>query len=250
MNIVIYADEGVSTFSLQETLATFRELLPHATVEPITHPFVALGNWIEQTDLLIIPGGRDIPYDRLLKGKGTDNIRRFVENGGKFLGICAGAYFAAKEVIFEKGTDLEVHEPRDLQFFPGSAVGTLFPTRPFAYGLESGAHAPSIRIEDELIPLYYNGGCYFAEAKTHPVKILGTYADFNDEAAIISCQIGQGIALLSGVHFEVRSSALLRENTPQVVRKTLEQSENKRKNFITKILSHFMTSNCSNDLGC
>lgn len=236
MNILIYADDGVSTFSLQETLGTFRETLPEATIEPITHPFLAAENWMKHTDLLIIPGGRDIPYDRLLKGRAVENIRRFVENGGKFLGICAGGYFGAKEVVFEKGTDLEVHETRDLQFFPGSAVGTLFPTRPFVYGSESGAHAPSIRLGDELVPLYYNGGCYFADAKAHPVKILGTYADYKDEAAIVSCHIGKGVALLSGVHFEVRPSTLLRENTPQDVYERLIQSESKRKDFIITIL--------------
>ncbi|MCP5489863.1 MAG: hypothetical protein H7A42_01950 [Chlamydiales bacterium] len=105
-----------------------------------------------------------------------------------------------------------------------------FSTRPFAYGSER-AHAPSIRIEDELIPLYYNGGCYFAEAKTHPVKILGTYADFDDEAAIISCQSGKESPF--SVEFISRCAlrALLRENTPAEVRETLAHSENKRKKF-------------------
>ncbi|MCP5489864.1 MAG: hypothetical protein H7A42_01955 [Chlamydiales bacterium] len=65
-------------------------------------PFVALGNWIEQTDLLIIPGGRDIPYDRLLKGKGTDNIRRFVRKRRKVFRHLCWSLLCSKEVIFEK----------------------------------------------------------------------------------------------------------------------------------------------------
>jgi hypothetical protein len=33
--------------------------------------------------------------------------------GGRYLGICAGAYFAAKEVVFEKGTEMEVTGARE-----------------------------------------------------------------------------------------------------------------------------------------
>jgi len=73
MTILIYADEGVSTFSLQETLATFRKLLPHASVKPITYELVSAGGWEENAILFIVPGGRDIPYDRHLKGKGVEN---------------------------------------------------------------------------------------------------------------------------------------------------------------------------------
>jgi len=236
MNILIYADEGVSTFSLQETLATFKALIPQATIEPITHEWVAKGKWQEHTTLFIMPGGRDIPYDRRLKGRGVENLKQFVHEGGKFLGICAGAYFAAKEVIFEKGTKLEVHETRDLHFFPGSAIGTLFQFRPFDYGSESGAHAPLIKLQDETLPFYYNGGCYFAEAHDHPVKVIGTYADHDNKAAIISCEVGKGKALLSGVHFEVRPSALFKENTPPEVCFPLAESEKRRQNFLQTIL--------------
>ena len=34
------------------------------------------------------------------------------------------------------------------------------------------------------------------------VKILGTYSDKNNLPAIIKCNVGKGIAILSGVHFE------------------------------------------------
>lgn len=164
MNTLIYADVGVSMSSLRETLITFRQLFPSSSIKLISHKLVKTGGWENTTSLFIIPGGRDIPYNRYLKGEGTSLIKQFVKNGGKFVGICAGAYFAAAEVMFQKGTKLEVHEKRELQFFPGPAIGTLFPSRPFSYGLETGAHAPLIHIQEEVLPLYYNGGVIFQQS--------------------------------------------------------------------------------------
>lgn len=226
MSILVYADDGVSPFSLQETLATFRKLFPHDQVKSVTRDLVCDQPWQEETTLFIIPGGRDVPYDRNLRGVGTKQIRHFVENGGAFIGICAGAYFASREVIFEKGTSLEVHETRELQFFPGAAIGTVFPSHRFEYGTERGAHAAPVQFEETLLPLYYNGGCYFSQAASHPVKVLGTYQE--GEAAVISCKVGKGKALLSGVHFEVRPDALVKENSPSDVCKTLIQTEERR----------------------
>ena len=94
----------------------------------------------------MIPGGRDRPYQASLQGEGVQAIkciavqcsakkciaahckavqcstlqciavlslvqlytRQFVESGGSYLGLCAGAYFAAARVSFQPGTDLQV----------------------------------------------------------------------------------------------------------------------------------------------
>ena len=45
--------------------------------------------------------------------------QEFVENGGSYLGICAGAYFACDYIEFDKNGPLEVVGPRDLKFYPG-----------------------------------------------------------------------------------------------------------------------------------
>ena len=39
---------------------------------------------------IVFPGGRDSPYHDKLKGPGNKLIRRFVESGGWYLGLCAG----------------------------------------------------------------------------------------------------------------------------------------------------------------
>jgi uncharacterized membrane protein len=37
---------------------------------------------------------------------GVRRVRDFVEKGGGYLGLCAGAYFAASSIEFEKGSSL------------------------------------------------------------------------------------------------------------------------------------------------
>lgn len=235
MKVLIYADEGVSSFSLQETLKTFRKL--YANVETIDHVGLIDTDWEKEAGLLIIPGGRDIPYDRKLRGKGTAKIRKFVEEGGSFLGICAGAYFACSEVIFEKGTSIEVHETRDLSFFSGAAVGTLYPHSPFTYDSEEGAHPSEVSVEDEALHLYYNGGCTFQNAEETPgISILARYKDAGHQPAIISCRVGKGKALLSGVHFEVSPKSLEEEGSPSSLIDPIKRSNTKRKALITQLM--------------
>lgn len=48
----------------------------------------------ENTDVLIIPGGEPKQIRYLLKGHGSNIIRKFISNGGGYIGICAGAVLA------------------------------------------------------------------------------------------------------------------------------------------------------------
>eukprot|EP00758_Cryptobia_borreli_P004292 Tbor_TRINITY_DN4291_c0_g1::TRINITY_DN4291_c0_g1_i1::g.23906::m.23906/K01942/HLCS; biotin--protein ligase len=243
MKVLIYADEGVGQFSLQETLRTFRECYTEEVVETVDHEFLLNSDWEKETSLIIIPGGRDIPYDRKLRGKGTAKIRNFVEGGGSYLGICAGAYFGSGEVIFEKGTALEVHEKRELCFFPGEAVGTLYPNCPFVYNSKSGSCASSIALEHEkgeIINLYYNGGCAFKEAQSYPgISVLARYHDADDQPAIIHCKIGKGNAILSGVHFEVSPEKLEEDNSEEKMNMidSLKRSDKRRESLVTFLIS-------------
>lgn len=239
MKILIYGGDGVSAFSLSETLKVFRAISKH--VEVIDHHFLNKKEWEKETKLLVFPGGRDIPYDRNLKGKGTTKIRKFVEEGGSFLGICAGAYFGTSEVIFEKGTPLEIHEKRDLQFFPGAAIGTLYPYAIFSYDSEAGTHPSEISFKGKPLHLYYNGGCTFEKAQKYPgVTILAHYLDANNQPAIIHCRVGKGNVILSGVHFEISSAPLKEKGCMPITLEKLKKSDEKRKNLVSDILNYLL----------
>ncbi|GAX84811.1 hypothetical protein CEUSTIGMA_g12232.t1 [Chlamydomonas eustigma] len=68
----------------------------------------------------------------------------WVEGGGAYLGLCAGAYYASSRCIFEpQDAVLGVVGNRELSFFPGHAQGAVFPG--FDYRSERGAVAAPLR---------------------------------------------------------------------------------------------------------
>lgn len=115
--VLVYSGPGVSPISLSHTLLTLSLLLlPHYTVQPITPATLSAQPWEPNCALLVIPGGRDLPFvDELsTKTRVTHRIKEYVREGGRYLGICAGAYFGTEEVVFDKGGDMEVRGKRDL----------------------------------------------------------------------------------------------------------------------------------------
>ena len=141
-HVLVYAGEGVGSGPLRQTLQALRSLLSHRyDVKPVEAHALAEQPWPETTALLVLPGGRDLPFVQRLSGKGTPlffargclynggphtaqacspartggrfsaacaRIRKFVEGGGAYLGLCAGAYFGCRHIEFERGTPLEV----------------------------------------------------------------------------------------------------------------------------------------------
>lgn len=115
--VLVYSGPGVSPLSLSHTILTLSLLLlPHYTVQPVTPSLLATQPWEPSCALLVVPGGRDLPFvDELtVKTKATRRIREYVQQGGRYLGICAGAYFGAREVRFDPGGSNEVVGQRDL----------------------------------------------------------------------------------------------------------------------------------------
>lgn len=204
--LLIYNDQGVS----QHQIPKIEKLFAHINIsvrkvdaDYLKHKFLN-----PQTDILCIPGGRDIPYQRKLMPLGVENIKKFVESGGKYLGICAGAYFASSSVEFEKGGKLEVIAKRNLEFYPSIAVGPILGLGAFDYYSENGVLWPDIHFvkDEKKIPMYYNGGCGFLDE--HPdVEVIAYYP--SRIPAIICCKVGSGTAILSGVHPEYLEDAEL-----------------------------------------
>lgn len=212
-NVLVYKGRGVGPLSFKETLITLRQCLPSGyKVKTVETSEVIEGQVFNDASLFVLPGGRDVPYHEDLQGKGNAHIEKFVSRGGAFLGICAGAYYGASEVQFEKGHPLEVQGTRELRFFPGTAEGPLYELGTYVYGSEASAKASAIRIEGEDLYVYYNGGCCFLNAENYPetVSVLGTYQDATETplAAIIMCHRGLGKVILSGVHIDYRPEGI------------------------------------------
>lgn len=159
---------------------------------------------------MIFPGGRDLPYQQALQGSYNQSIVEFVQGGGKFLGICAGAYFGSQSIVFERGGPLEIIQDRELVFFPGVAEGPIYGLGKFAYDSPSGVQMAKLRLPaiTKTISAYYNGGCAFiGAADKQGIEVLAHYSDIEgNPAAVIKARPGKGIAILSGVHPEYDSS--------------------------------------------
>ncbi len=156
----------------------------------------------EQTEIIIFPGGGAADYRYEISNH--DSIRNFVENGGLFIGFCAGAYYAADIFIWE-GT--EYNYP--LELFSGSSVGPL--TGQIGWGeqalLKLNPDHPANESFDHELDIYYFDGPYFIphdsdEVDAGTIKILAHY-DVNDQPAVIAGRFGEGGYLLFGPHPEM-----------------------------------------------
>lgn len=240
--VVIYSDDGVDGGALKQLVRSLQQEIDPQRCNLLRLSAHALLNqpWEEKAVLLIIPGGRDIFYHALLDGAGTDRVRSFVQSGGNYLGICAGAYFACRAIEFEKGGKIEVCGTRSLEFFPGIAKGPAYGPNKYSYENAQGTEAAKISWQAGECYTYFNGGCLFEAEDYYPwVKILSQYLDLpGAPSAVLEIELGQGRAILSGVHVEYNPRLLNRED-PHLARiiPLLENSEKLRREIFR---SHLM----------
>ncbi|GAA5805580.1 biotin-protein ligase [Helicostylum pulchrum] len=228
MNVLVYNDLGASPNSVKHTINTLKTILGHVyDIMEIDQKVLQQEPWEVGCAMLVMPGGRDMPYCQALNGEPNTRIQRYVNNGGRYLGLCAGAYYASTEIEFEKGRAvMEIIQPRELGFYPGISRGTVYPG--FVYNSESGAKSVSVKLEPGLIDarlpseikMYYNGGGYFVHPEKYDnVTVLCRYKDPSEQctdepegpAAVVHCKVGNGHALLIGTHpeYDISSDELL-----------------------------------------
>lgn len=148
-------------------------------------------------------GGAGNPFMQKLEGIGNDRIRAYVENGGIYFGICAGAYYACRDVVFEKDIpELCIENQCGLNLIEGRAVGTLYKELDLLpYSLTAfSVRVVHIRFNDgETYPALYHGGPWFDRVNG---TVLAVYEEAGQKPAVIEKRFGWGKVILSGVHFE------------------------------------------------
>lgn len=227
MNVLVYSGRGVSAEALHHAVYSLRASVgAFYDVKLVTAASLAREPWEEGCSLLVMPGGRDVPYEEELAGRACDRIRRWIASGaGRYLGLCAGAYWACAAVSFEPETPLAVVGSRELALCQATARGTIFPD--FEYGSDRGAHAARIALNSEQmegdrppIPIYYNGGCWFDFASGGwqsgdlAYALIGSYVERDHRPAIVAGQLPGGqhwSVLLSGVHVEYAADEVARQ---------------------------------------
>lgn len=221
---LVYIYNGLGAKDVQDYLIALNHVLDVDYKIELVNSVEPLLKNADRVRLWVMPGGADCFYLEHLKGRGNEAIIQFVKSGGCYLGICAGAYYAASSILFNINTSNEIKGKRPLKFFEGIAQGPVL--QPYFYNEPKGITCGKIFLSERIFSdkstqnqpsnrfsyLYYNGGpCFFPENTT--CEILAWYRKeaqdtwyLSTEAtqlpAIVYRKLEQGHVILSGLHLE------------------------------------------------
>lgn len=102
--------------------------------------------------VLFVNGGNSTSHGQSLGKNGLKNMRSFVENGGGYVGTCAGAFFASN------GYDGKADYPYYLSVWPGIVQHT---------GLSKTSSGMFIEKDSPLLQYYDFGGDYYVDSIRH-----------------------------------------------------------------------------------
>jgi glutamine amidotransferase-like uncharacterized protein len=153
---------------------------------------------LSRFESIVLPGGW-APYQLGACDRPSQiALRKFVERGGRCVGICAGAYLVSRTVRYDGQ-----NYPYPLELFDGTAEGPVaglaaWPDRgPVRLKVTPAGTALGLAAVDGA-EVYYGGGPRFVGGSN--VTALATYPD--GTPAVIRRPIGKGEIVLAGVHFE------------------------------------------------
>jgi len=130
--------------------------------------------FFDDVDMVVFPGGigDSDSYDTILKNN-KDVVVDFVARGGKYLGICMGAYWASKDYfnILDK-VDVVQYIRR-----PNTCT-----RRPHAKNM-------SVMWKNQPCDMFFYDGCALVGNKNSPYETIATYSN-GDNMAIIQNRIG------------------------------------------------------------
>jgi glutamine amidotransferase-like uncharacterized protein len=227
--ILIY-DDGI--YNNTHVMRAIHAVLPNTLVHNCGAHDVVNG-CLDNAKLLIMPGGADLYLCEKLNGIGNEKIRSFVKNGGSYLGICAGAYYACSSLDWNDG---EIDGSRELAFYEGTCTGPVYKWVEDKNNVYNGSwiQAVEIKTNDATLVTHYNGGGIFSEPNTHSVDVIARYSSLpNTPPAVISGTFGKGRYILSSPHIE-KFGHLLSDG----LYKHLNKSYEREKTAIDQLLEH------------
>lgn len=198
-SVALYSDQGVEPSCITATVNMFEWI--GFSLQEITSEDIRMG-CLENFDLVCFPGGDMYQYSQSLSAEGISRVRSFISNGGGYIGICGGGYFAAEEVYW-MGNQLPMES---LELFKGRSEG------PVAEFEQAGYQAMvQINILDTSHPItqsvlnpswiFYWVGPKFIPENPSEVEILGKY-DLGNYPAILAFEYGSGRVFIIGTHPE------------------------------------------------
>ncbi len=177
--------------------------------------------------VLFVNGGSSKSHGKSLSQKSLDNMRLFVQNGGSYVGTCAGAFFASK------GYDKEIDYPYYLSLWPGVMKHT---------GLSDVYSGIVLEQDSPLLKYAKFGGDHYVDSVRHnaggyPIdlpsgtEVLARYdypdkADVHNQPSIWSYKLNPstGRVVQTGSHPEEVWSGERLELTAAMIQYALEGS--------------------------
>ena len=206
MNILIYTDNVSNNHILYYALGKLRG---KKSVHFVNANQILAGALSPAIDLFVMPGGASRYKAAKLEGKANDLIKKYINSGGNYLGICAGAYMGCETTYWAKGQPFEIICQNPLNFFKGIAIG---PIKDFGQASNyegTDARLVKLEIKGKIVPSLYLGGCIFEPQQDGPYEVLARFHELPEKPpAIVYGQYGQGSWLLSSTHPEYDSEAI------------------------------------------
>jgi glutamine amidotransferase-like uncharacterized protein len=229
MKIFIYQDYLHNNGALYKAFAM---RYSHTNVRFVdADDIIADGVLNEYPDIFVMPGGESRYVANKLKGQGNRHIRAYIENGGIYLGICAGAYYACAQTEWRQERDeVALAVENELALCPLTAKGPIAALPCFSMGEEIPVQITGIESDGQRHDVLYWGGPLFYDVDDN-IEILARYSDIPDKPpAIIAGRFGKGRYILSSPHIEYTSETfnLSRFDVPRNARAHLNTVDGAR----------------------
>lgn len=240
--VLIYEDYGCADISvLAKELRTYFE--PRGCKVGFTNAneIISRNSLNQEVLAFFIPGGASTPYRHKLEILGNAKIREYVQQGGVYYGICAGAYYACKHTEFEKDLpESQIIAEYKLDLLNAKAIGSLYKElniKPFAKNTASSAAVELLDEKGDIVVAHYHGGPYFELNNPANAEILARYNLAGFKPAVVLQPYGKGKVILSGVHYEDSAQALKAVSNSADTLNRLQQNETVRRHFFEKLMS-------------
>ena len=197
--VALYADRGADDDCIQASKNMFEWMGCNVTLVDANR---IINEGLDGFSLICVPGGDMYQYAYYLSSKGRAHIKQFIEEGGGYIGICGGSYFAASRVVW-RGDQLPMIP---LALFDGAAEGPINSIHPYPqYGMcqidfTNTSHPIAESLPDSAWVLYY-WGPHFMLDKIIGIDILGMYSG-EGKACMLAFEYGNGRVFLIGAHPE------------------------------------------------
>src|SRR5436190_10366612 len=168
IRVAVYKGEGAS--KSRETVVKVLKERPGIEVQDITVEEIKAGK-LGEFDVVIQPGGSGSGQGKALGEEGRAAVKKFVEGGGGYVGVCAGAYLATCDYEWSLGVlDAKVVDRKHWNRGFGEVQIGL-----------GGKSKDVLGVEPEKKPIYYHQGPLLAPASNPDIPDYEELATFETE---------------------------------------------------------------------